>query len=157
LLDMDAVPIRWSAYEHEHVERGKDWFIALGIFAVCTALISMLFGNIFFGLLILVAAATLGIMAKSPPPLTEFELSERGIRVGETLHKYDEILAFWVEEHEAPAPILLIDTTKWMSPNLVIPLAETDPKLVRAYLIERAEEKKMKEPIAHKILEFFGF
>lgn len=151
-----SVPIRWRAYEHEHVERGADWFWALGIFAAATALISILLGNFFFGILILLAAGTLGLLAKSPPPLVEFELSDRGIRVGETMHRYEEIISFWVEDHDADPPILLVDTIKWLSPNLVIPLIDVDPKLVRSYLVERAEEVPMKEPVWHKILEFFG-
>lgn len=151
-----SAPIRWRAYEHEHIERTNDWYWALGIFAISTALISILFGNVLFGLLILVAAFTLGTMAKSPPPLVEFELSDRGIRTGDTMHRYEEILAFWVEEHDTDQPTLLVDTTKWMSPNLVIPLTDVSPQLVRAYLLERAEETPMKEPVWHKILEFFG-
>ena len=152
----DTAPIRWRAYEHDHIERTSDWFWALGIFAVCCALISVLLGNFFFGILILIAATTIGILAQSPPPLTEFELSDRGIRVGDTLHRYEEILSFWVEDHDVDPPILLVDTTKWLSPNLVIPIPDLDPKLVRAYLVERAEEVPMKEPVWHKILEFFG-
>ena len=151
-----SMPLRWRAYEHEHIERESDWFWALGIFAVCTALISMLFGNLFFGILIIVAAGTLGVLAMSPPPLVEFELSDRGIRVGKIMHRYEEVLSFWVEDHDANPPVLLVDTTKWMSPNLVIPLGEMVPEHVRSYLSERTMEKPMKEPVAHKILEFFG-
>ena len=44
-----------------------------------------------------------------------------------------------------------------MSPNLVIPLEGVDHEEVRAYLRERVDEVPMKEPLAHKILEFFGF
>jgi hypothetical protein len=152
----DSAPIRWRAYEHEHIERTSDWFWALGIFAVSTALICILFGNFLFGILILVAAFTLGVLAKSPPPLVEFELSDRGIRVGDTMHRYEEITAFWVEDHDANPPVLLVDTIKWLSPNLIIPLEGVDAQLVRAYLTERAEEVPMKEPIWHKILEFIG-
>lgn len=155
-MPTSSVPIRWRAYEHEHIERTSDWYWALGIFAVSTALISVLFGNILFAILILVAAATLGILAQSPPPLVEFELSDRGVRVGETMHRYEEIISFWVEDHDANPPILLVDTIKWMSPNLIIPLQDVDHQLVRAYLTERAEEVPMKEPVWHKILEFFG-
>jgi hypothetical protein len=44
-----------------------------------------------------------------------------------------------------------------MTPNLVIPIGDVDPEMIRAFLSERVEEVPMKEPIAHKILEFFGF
>jgi len=150
------VPIRWQAYEHEHVERGSDWFWALGILAVCAASISALFGNILFAMLILVAAGTLALLVKTPLALIEFELSDRGIRVGDTMHRYEEVISFWVEDHDADPPILLVDTIKWLSPNLVIPLEHVDPREVRAYLLERTKEVPMKESMAHKILEVFG-
>ena len=155
-MPQQSAPIRWQAYEHEHIERGRDWYWALGIIAICAALISALFGNSLFGILILVAAATLGLLAKTTPALTEFELTERGIRVGDVLHRYEEVISFWVEEHDVNPPILLVDTVKWLSPNLVIPIEGVDPREVRAFLSERAEEIPMKESAAHKILEFFG-
>ena len=155
-MPQQSAPIRWQAYEHEHIERGKDWYWALGIIAVCAALISVLFGNSLFGILILVAAATLGLLAKTTPSPVEFELTERGIRVGDVLHRYEEVISFWVEEHDVNPPILLIDTVKWLSPNLVIPIEGVDPREVRAFLSERAVEIPMKESAAHKILEFFG-
>jgi hypothetical protein len=151
-----TAPIRWRAQEHEHVERGSEWYWALGIFAASTALISILLGNFFFGILIVVAAVTLALLAQSPPPLVNFELSDRGIRVGDTMHRFEDVVSFWVEDHDADPPILLVDTTKWLTPNLVIPLTEVDAGQVRAFLSERTEEKPMKEPVWHRALEFFG-
>jgi hypothetical protein len=151
-----SVPLRWEAYEHEHAARGSDWFWALGIVAVSCAVISVLFGNVIFAILIVVAAGTLALTANKPPELTSFEVSDRGIRVGKELHRYSDIIAFWVEEERSEGPVLLVDTKKWLSPNLFIPIEGIDPDLVRAYLEERATERHMKEPVAHKILEFFG-
>ena len=151
-----AAPIRWSAYEHEHIPRTSDWFWALGIIAISAALTSLLFGNVLFSLLILVAATVLGIIAQTPPELHEFELSDRGIRISGTLHAYEEIVSFWVETETEKEALLLVDTTKFMAPNLIIPLQGVDPTHVRSYLRERVEEIPMKEPLAHKILEFFG-
>ncbi len=148
--------LRWSAYEHEHVERSADWFWALGIVAVSVALTSILFSNILFAILIIVAAYTIGIIARTPPELVEFELSDRGIRVGDALHRYDEIISFWVEDELGKEPLLLVDTIKFMSPNLIIPIEGIDPHLVRTFLQERVEEVPMKEPVSHKILEFLG-
>jgi len=151
-----GVPLRWSAYEHEHIERGSDWYWALGIVAVCAALTSILFSNVLFAIVLIVAAFTIGLIARTPPKLIEFELSDRGIRVGGTLHRYDHIIAFWVEDEHDREPLLLVDTTKFMSPNLIIPIEDIDPAEVRDFLRERAEERPMREPVSHKILEFFG-
>jgi len=148
--------LRWSAYEHEHIERGSDWFWALGIVAVCAALVSILFHNVLFAILIIIAAATIAMQSRHRPDLIEFELSNRGIRVDGTMHRYEEVIAFWVEDHDVDPPLLLVDTVKFMSPNLIIPIEGVDPHEVREYLRERVEERPMKEPFAHKILEFFG-
>lgn len=155
-MPSDNTVLRWSAYEHDHVERGTDWYWALGIVALCVAVTSVLFHDYFFALLIIVAAITLALVSRTPPVLSEFELSDTGIRVDDTLHRFDEILAFWVEDHHRDRPLLLIDTTKFLSPNLVIPIEHIEAGLVRAFLKERAEERFMREPVAHKILDFVG-
>jgi hypothetical protein len=148
---------RWSAYEHEHIERGRDWYLALGIAAVCIAITAVLFQDTLFGVIILLAASTIGLNASRAPQLVQFELSERGIRIGEKLHRFEEILAFWVEDEHASPPLLLIDTPQVMAPNLIIPLENIDPQVIRAFLVERTEEVPMREPLSHKILEFIGF
>lgn len=150
--------LRWQGYEHEHIERGGDWFWALGIAAVCIAVTAILFHDLLFGMLILLAAVTMALYSRVPPPLTSFEISERGLRIGGTLHRYDDIISFWVEdEHPHHAPLLLVDTTKFMAPNIIIPLHDVDPASVRSLLQQHCEEVPMKEPLPHKIMELLGF
>ena len=150
--------LRWSAYEHEFIERGADWFWALGIIAVCGAALCIIFQDTLFGLLIIVAAASFGLLANTPPELATFEISERGVRINGVLHRYHEIVSFWVEdEHHHPGrPLLLIDTTRFMSPNFIIPIEGIDPHLVRNFLKRHSKEVPMKEPMSHKIVDFFG-
>jgi len=156
-MNDEHVVLRWHAYEHEHVERESDWYIALGIVAVCLAIVSVLFHDTLFAIVIIAAALAIGVHAQVEPPLTEFEISERGVRIGGVMHRYREILAFWVEDEDyRDRPLLMIDTTKVTSPNIIIPIEGIDPKLVRAYLLEHAQEMHMREPLAHRILEFFG-
>ena len=149
--------MRWSAYEHEHIERERDWYIALGIAAVCIAIVSILFSDALFALLILVAAFTIALLARIPPELVQFELSDRGIRVAGRMHRFDEITAFWVEEeHHSGRPHLLLTTKKIMHPTIIIPIEHIDPHTVRSFLKEHSHEKHMHEPVAHRILEMFG-
>jgi hypothetical protein len=152
----DTTVLRWNAHEHEHVERSSDWFWALGIVALCAAVTSILFGDFLFALVIISGALVLALLARRPPHLAEFELSDKGIRIDDELHRYESVLAFWVEEDRGAGAQLLIDTTRWFSPNLVIPIEQIEPAAVRAYLKERVEERMMKESPAHRILEFFG-
>ncbi len=154
-FDGENATLSWTAFEHDHVERTSDWFWALGIVAVCAALTSILFHDLFFAVIILLAAFMLGWLARTPQELLEFEITETGIRTGDEMHVYEDIIAFWVI-HDAVRPLLLVDTVKFMSPNLIIPIHDIDPDEISAYLREHAKEVEMKEPLAHKILEFFG-
>src|SRR3989344_4729669 len=135
-----TVAFRWSAYEHDHIVRGGDWYWALGIVAVSAAVTSILLDDFLFAILILLAALVLALASRTPPETATFEVSERGVRVNSTLHRYDEIISFWVEDELKGRPLLLIDTTKFLAPNLIIPIEHVDPHLVRGYLKERAEE-----------------
>ncbi|HTR18503.1 MAG TPA: hypothetical protein VMH91_00790 [Candidatus Paceibacterota bacterium] len=149
--------LRWSAYEHEFTERGADWFWALGIIALCGAVLCVLFHDVLFGLLILVAAVAFGLLANTAPELATFEVSDRGIRINGILHQYHDIISFWVEEeHHHGRPLLLVDTTKFLAPNFIIPLEGIDPHLVRTFLKRHAKEVHMKEPLSHRVVEFFG-
>lgn len=148
--------LRWEAYEHEHIERDSNWFWALGVIAVSGALTAILFGNFLFALVILLGATTIGLIARKPPDFHEFELNPKGIRIGQAFHPYDTVISFWVDE-ELEQPLLLVDTTTIMSPNLIIPIGDHHPEDIREYLRPYAKEVPMKEPLAHKILEFFGF
>ena len=146
----------WSAYEHEHIEREMDWYWALAVAAVCIALTAIIFHDTLFGLLILLAAATIAMMSRHAPPLTDFEISDRGIRVGHQLHRYDDIIAFWIDETHEP-PLLLVDTTKPLSPNLIVPLHDVPHDALRDFLLLHAEETPMQEPLSHKIFDALGF
>lgn len=148
--------LRWSAYEHEHVEKSTDWYWALGIITVSVAITSILFRDFLFAVLVVLAAGTLALIARTPPRMANFEISERGIRIDDKLHRYNEVLAFWVEEDHHGKAQLLIDTTKWFSPNLILPIEHIDPAVIRTFLKERVPERFMKESPAHRIVEFFG-
>ncbi|MEN9561472.1 MAG: hypothetical protein RIQ56_745, partial [Candidatus Parcubacteria bacterium] len=150
--------IRWSAFEHDHIERGNDWYLALAIAAFCIALTATLFNNALFGIVILLAAVTIAMHAKHPPSLVEFEVSDKGVRVGEKWHLFDEIIGFWVEDqHHSGRPLLLVDTVQFLAPNLIIPIEGVAPESIRSLMKKHTKEVRMKEPIAHKILEAVGF
>ena len=155
-MHMASPALRWSTYEHEHIERGADWFWALAIVAISIAITAIILNDVLFGFLVILAAITLALLSRTPPDIAHIEVSERGIRVNGVLHRFDHIISFWVEDEHDDRPLLLIDTTKFLSPNLIIPIEEIDPHLVRTFLKEHAKEKPMHEPVAHKILEFLG-
>ncbi len=150
--------LNWRTEEHHHIERGSDWYWALGIIALSTATTAILFSNFFFALLIIVGAATLGLIVSKKPLEVDFELSEQGLVVNDEFYAYDHMFAFWIEIDENEKASLLIDTPRIMTPDLVVPLADVDPATVREIFIEKGvPETPLRESFYHKVLELFGF
>ena len=147
--------LTWNATEHKHIERGGDWYWALGITVVSFALIAILFNDVLFAILILLAGLVLGMLASRPHPSVPISLEERGLMVDGTLYPYEEMFAFWVTQGDDP--ILFIDTPRFMTPDLMIPLHGIDPESVRSFLTERVLETEMRESSFYKTMELFGF
>ncbi len=152
---MEAL-LTWNCYEHAHVERGRDWYWALGIITVSASLASFILSNVLFALILILAGCVLALIASQPPELTEVNIFTRGFRIGDITHRWEDVISFWIDV-EGDVPTLLIDTTKILSPNIVLPLTDIDPSLVREVLLNFAEERFLKEPVSHKLVELLGF
>jgi len=150
--------LEWKTFEHEHIHKGADWFWALGIISVAGAVTSIIFSNILFAGVILIGAFVLGMHAAKGPSMVHFRISNRGIIIDNIMHPYTSLESFWVDDEDKHAtPKLLIKSKKLLSPHIVIPLKHVSPEDVRDQLLEYIDEEEDSEPLAQKIVEFFGF
>lgn len=147
--------ITWRAPEYEYRKRGPDWFWAVGIVGVGLAVTAVVFGNVLFAVLLVIATSALLLQALKRPRVLEFGIGERGIRIDKTLYPYSTLEAFWIDEGEPSH--LLVKSEKLLAPLLVIPLGDTDTPRVRETLLEFVYEEKLREPLLQKILELVGF
>jgi len=150
--------ISWKALEHEHREKTSDWFWAVGIIAIAAAVLAVFFGNILFGLLILIAAFASILQGHTKPRILEYELSRKGVRVGDTLYPYSTLESFWVIDEEINDRII-IKSQKTLMPFIIIPYDSTrvDPEHLRDYLLEYIDEEELEEPLSQQIMEILGF
>ncbi len=151
--------ITWETYEHEHREKSKDWYWSLGILIVTASVLSIIFGNYLFGILLIVIGVSLAVVGSKHPKLTIFELNKMGIRIGNKLFPYATLEAFWVqdnEEHDRPSQ-LLIKSRKTMVPLLIIPIDGIETHEIRDFLLYNLLEKEMEESLSQIILENLGF
>ncbi len=149
--------IIWKAYEHQHSEKSTDWFWALGIVAVSSAIVALLFKNFLFALLILVGSCTMALLAKKPARELTFSLSKRGITIEDSLYPYQMLVAFWIHGRDTENPTLIIDARKFMTPHLIAELDPADTEKIHAYLSEYLPEEEIHEPFLQRLLEMFGF
>lgn len=149
--------ITWEALEHTHEEKGGDWFWALGIVTLGAAVASILFGNILLGIIIIISGTVMGLMSLREARVVPYAVTLRGVRVEDRLYPYSTLEAFFIDEDNPTGPQLLVRSEKTFMPLLVIPLPEEYLDDIEDILANRLPEEHMEEPLANKILEFFGF
>lgn len=151
--------ISWETYEHEHREKSKDWYWSLGIIIVTASILSIVFGNYIFGVLIIVMGVSLAVVGSKEPDLITFELNKMGVRIGKKLFPYATLEAFWVQDNSEHNRIsqLLIRSRKTMVPLLVIPLDGVETEDIRDFLLYHLLEKEMEESLSQLIMESLGF
>jgi len=155
--------LEWSALEYEDIYRSKDWFWALGIIIVAGSLASIIFGNYFFAVLIILSGVLLGFFATKQPETILYELNDKGLKIKTNLFPYENIKSFWVQvgqDHKEKnlKPILFIHSERVFMPILTIPIVEGMGGEIREiFLAKDIQEEEMKEHLSEKIMDVLGF
>ncbi len=150
-----AVFFEWDAEGYLFEEKSSDWYWALGIIAVASAIASILFGNVILALLIIAASVTLALSTITRPRVHHFSITDEGVMVDENLYDYDSIVSFSVLEYIDPnlPPALSIRTHKLLAPHLIIPIVGHDPVEIYEFFAEHVEEGRHDESVIDRIIE----
>jgi hypothetical protein len=156
---MPAAKITWEALDHIKEEKSSDWFWIVGIIAISIAVLAIFFGNILLAFLILLAAFTAFMLTHSVPRIVEYELSRKGVRVGDIVYSYTTLDSFWViDEDGYDRDRIIIKSKRAFMPLIIIPLGEgADPEDVRDYLLDYLDEEEMYEPLSEHLMNMLGF
>lgn len=151
--------ISWRTMEHSHTEKTSEWFWVLGIVAVSIAVASLLFGNVFFALLVVMGSITLGLLANKEPVEIEVALTPKGVLIGPEFYPYDMLISFWIieESPEHNSPVLLLDSRKLFLPHIVVPLMPESVVPITEYLEQYLSKKELREPFGHTLFELIGY
>jgi len=149
--------IEWEAHEYEHKERSSDWFWAVGIVSVSIAVVSIIFGNIILGILVLIGAFSLSIFINKPPTVLHGMVDEKGITRGNVLYPYHSLQSFWIDiEH--PHKKIILRSQKMFMPLIIVPISdEVDPDRLHRILSKFLNEEYHSLPLVENILEYLGF
>lgn len=113
-------PVNWQAKEFVHQEKDSKWFILFGIVAaVFMAVAIFLMQSWTFAALLVVIAIVIVVLAKRPPRLMSYSLSEKGLHIGDTLHSFSDFRAFGIIHDGEEFSIMLIPTKRFL-PGITI-------------------------------------
>jgi len=149
--------ITWEAPEHHHVEKGNDWFFALGIIIVSMVFVAILLSNFLFALLITLAGGTLAISASKRPRVIPYAITTRGVRIDEEIHPYSTLKSYYIDEEDYRGPQLLIESDHKIMSLMVMPIPADHVDDIETILKEKLDEEYLEEPFLVKLLEVLGF
>ncbi len=151
-------PISWETHEYVHVEKSSDWYWALGLLAVAGATGALLMENVLFAVFILIASFVLALASSRQPNVMHFSVTQRGVRIDDTLYPYTALDSFSIDEPTPDhTPKLILKQSKPLAPIIVIPIVDVDPDDVHDFLTAFLREDDHIEPLTHRFMDWLGF
>lgn len=154
-----SIIFEWEGQEYDHNPKSADWYWALGIVAVASAIAAALFSNYLFALLIIVAAVSIALHGAKHPPTHRFRVVEHGLVIGDELYPFEHMISFSVLEdiEGVLPPILSIKNESWLSPHLMIPLTGVDADAVFLHFLHHVDEGKHQHHFTDVVAAWLGF
>ena len=149
--------LEWTALEYEEKERGNDWFWALGVIILASAITSFIYTNYFFGLFLIIGGILLGTFAVKKPDLVFYELNEKGLKIRNRLFPYTNIKSFWIKK-DLEKSTLFIKSERLFMPIISMPINQNSAEEIKNFMLsENVSEEEMKEHVSEKIMDSLGF
>ena len=104
-----------------HKEHSVDWYWGLGVIATLGALVSVWVGNPLFAIIIIISAASLGMLVARGPREHQVHIDNRGVAIDGTLYPFRSLQSFWVDDNP-DNPRLYLMTTGIFAPHITLPL-----------------------------------
>ena len=148
--------LTWSALEYEEKDRHPDWIWCAGLVFGIAAIVSFFYGNIFFGIFLVIAGVCVILFASRKPNTFTLTIDEKELVVDDTRYPYERLTQFWIDETEKPDKLLVLIKGSVM-PMLAFPLAGVTAEAVRTEMKKHLPEVAMRESMSIKIAERLGF
>jgi hypothetical protein len=149
-------PIHWTTLEFEPQVRHRDWNWYAGLVALIAAVLAFFYGDIFFGIFIIVAGITVLIYAQRPPKTLSITIDDKGVTINDELIPYSSIRQFWLDETDKQDKLLLLVKGTFV-PMIGLTLEAVTAEAVREAMKPNAPEVEMRESRTIKIFERLGF
>jgi hypothetical protein len=148
--------IEWQTLEHAYYEKTSNWYWIVGITGGTLTILFFIFGNPTLALVLLVGTLSVLLHGARVPNLVKVSLEDRGIRIGSQFYPYANLTAFSIDEKANP-PVLVLDSSAFLVPNMHILLEETNPDEVRDYLLDHLNERYHEPSFVEGLIHYLGF
>lgn len=136
----DEALFGWYAPEFLQYERTWKWYATAGVLDGALVAYALWEGSWSMALVFLILPLVLFLEHRRKPKITNVLVSHWGIQYGDLQIPYTEMKQFWIHHHPPHVDELHIQTTRKMTPEVVIPLMGASPSLIRQYLVTQIPE-----------------
>lgn len=152
-IDTGKTLITWEFPEFTKYENTRRWYIIFGLVTALLLIYSLLTANVLFAIIIIIAAVIIIMNKKKDPHSIDFQITEEGLIIDQTLYLWEEIKHFWFVYEPPHAKTLYFEFKSWHLPRLPIPLLEQNPLDLREILLEYIDEniEREGEPISDSL------
>ena len=157
LQNQTVASLSWQAPEYVYTKKSPDWYWAVGIVTMGIFVVAIIFDNFLFGAFVLLGGFTIALYGARPPRIITFTLSIEGIRIENRVYPYESLRSFWIFYRPPEIKELSIESQKMIMPQIKIPLGDTNPAEVRAYLVQFMPERQQEESLIDTAVRFIGF
>ena len=148
--------ISWKAQEFEKKDRHPDWVWYIGLVFAIVATVAFFYGNIFFGILLVVAGTVVILYSFHDPKELTISIGTESILVNEESIPFAKIDHFWLDETGKPDKLLLRVKGSFV-PVISLPLLGVRADEVRKALAPHAKEEFIRSSLSEKLFDQIGF
>lgn len=150
----------WDTEEYQNKETTPDWFWAIGIIAIVICVLSIIFKNYLFAIMIIIGIGCIIYLKIRSPKMVTITITDHYIQIKEDEKYYQDIQAFWVEilKDKTKEPQLILAMKRSLTPLIVINIPkDINTEELRQKLLKHIEEKQMTSSVIYDMMEKLGF
>ncbi|HSD12919.1 MAG TPA: hypothetical protein VLC10_05150 [Patescibacteria group bacterium] len=141
-LELDEAPVGyysteymgWNILEYPKYERGRAWYIGMGVFGVGLLIYAVVSANFLFALIIIMFALVTYLSSMSEPKTIKFAITDNGVVVGRSFYMYKDLSRFWFIYEPPEVKTLYFEFKNSLRPRVTIDLGDINPNQVRQVL-----------------------
>jgi hypothetical protein len=138
------VYLEWPISEYPQPERSMGWYIFMIVLAIFLVIYSIFTANFLFALIIILAAFIVLLKIFEQPRQLNFQITDRGIIIGNQYIRYEDIRTFWLV-YDPPAIKKVFFSLKSLMPDISVNLDKINPVALRKRLLKTLEEDLERE------------
>lgn len=132
--DYSTEYLSWDIFEYPKYERGRWWYLGMGVLGGGLLIYSVTSANFLFALIIIMFALVTYLSSVTEPKKIRFVLTDNGILMGRTFYMYRDLSRFWFIYEPPEVRSLYLEFKNSLRPRVTVDLVHMNPNQVRQVL-----------------------